>query len=269
MLPDQLARLPELESEYVAEVSRLLDQCQVSVHFVGRFRGKVPDGPSLKSAVQIQNEVASRKSEENGLHRVIWLPEKAASEQAEQQAFIDELQKVAVLQQGADLVTGDLNPLRVRSTLHFTSSKNRSRRPRSQRTMRRSIYLICDHRDRPATIPLRKFLKAEGMNVVIPLFEGDAATVRQANQDILARCDAVILFYGAGDEAWKRTVENDLIKMKAYRDRKPLLAKYVYLASPSTDDKRELIELEEPNLILGLDGFAEDEMMSLLNLLKS
>lgn len=269
VLPDQLARLPELESEYIAEVSKLLDQCQVSIHFVGRFRGKVPDGPSLKSAVQIQNEVASRKSEENGLHRVIWLPEKAASEQAEQQTFIDELQKVALLQQGADLVTGDLEAFKgaVHSALRKLEKVESPSPPAADNA--KLIYLICDQRDRPATIPLRKFLKAEGMNVVIPLFEGDAATVRQANQDISTRCDAVILFYGVGDEAWKRTVESDLIKMKAYREGRPLLASYVYLASPSTDDKQELIELEEPNLIQGLDGFAEEEMVSLLNLLKS
>ncbi len=269
VLPDQLARLPELESEYIAEVSKLLDQCQVSVHFIGKFRGKAPDGPSLKSAVQIQNEVASRKSEDNGLHRVIWLPEKAASEQSEQRTFIDELQKVAVLQQGADLVTGDLEAFKgaVHAALHkLERTEASTSQPESSAKL---IYLICDHRDRPSTIPLRKFLKAEGMNVVIPLFEGDAATVRQANQDILARCDAVILFYGAGDEAWKRTIESDLVKMKAYRAGKPLLASYVYLAPPSTDDKQELIELEEPSLIQGLDGFAEKETMSLLSLLKS
>ena len=62
VLPDQLARLPELELEYVAEVGRLLDECRVSVHIVGKFRGKVPDGPSLKSAVQLQNEIAAQKA---------------------------------------------------------------------------------------------------------------------------------------------------------------------------------------------------------------
>jgi len=269
VLPDPLTRLPELESEYMAEVGKLLDQCQVSVHFVGKFRGKVPDGPSLKSAVQIQNEVASRKSEEYGLHRVIWLPEGEASEQAEQQAFIDELQKVAALQQGADLVTGDLESFK--SAVHAALRKLEKPKlpPSEPADNAKLIYLVCDQRDRPATIPLRKFLKTEGMNVVIPLFDGDAATVRQANQDISSRCDAVILFYGAGDEAWKRTVESDLIKMKAYREGKPLLASHVYLAPPSTDDKRELIELEEPNLIHGLDGFVEQEMVSLLKLLKS
>ncbi len=101
------------------------------------------------------------------------------------------------------------------------------------------------------------------------MFEGDAAAIRQDNQDLMTRCDAVILFYGAGDEAWKRTVENDLIKMKAYREGKPLQASYVYLAPPITDDKLELIELEEPNLIKGLDGFQDSEMLSFLELLKS
>jgi TIR domain len=269
VLPDQLARLPDLESEYVTEAGRLLDQCQVSVHLVGRFRGKVPDGSSQKSVVQLQNEVAAAKCEKSGLRRVIWLPENAHSEQAEQQAFIDELQKDASLQRGADLVTDDLEAFK--GVVHATLRKLEKPAPETSQpaTTAKLVYLICDHRDRPATIPLRKFLKGEGVDVVIPVFEGDAATVRQANQDLMTRCDAVVLFYGAGDEAWKRTVDNDLIKMKAYRDGKPLQASHVYLAPPVTDDKQELIELEESNLIRGLDGFKDSEMQSFLNLLKS
>jgi hypothetical protein len=268
VFPDQLARLPDLELEYVVEVGRLLDQCNVSVHVVGKFRGKVPDGPSLKSAVQLQNEIAAQKSEESGLHRLIWLPDDARSEQAEQQAFIEALQRVAGLQRGADLVTGDLEALKgaLHAALHRLEKP--AQQPPQPTSNAKLVYLICDQRDRPATIPLRKFLKVEGIDVAIPVFEGDAATVRQANQDLLTRCDGVILFYGAGDEGWKRTVENDLMKMKAYRDEKPLLASYVYLAAPATDDKQELIELEEPNLIKGLDGFLEMEMMPLLKLLK-
>src|SRR5258708_28672158 len=34
------------------------------------------------------------------------------------------------------------------------------------------VYLICDERDRPATIPVRKFLRAAGLEVSIPVFEG-------------------------------------------------------------------------------------------------
>jgi hypothetical protein len=119
------------------------------------------------------------------------------------------------------------------------------------------IYLICDERDRKATVPVRKLCKQLGFEVEIPAFKGNAAEVRKANQQLLASCDAVLLFYGAGDEAWKRTVDNDLKKMAGYRDGKPLLAKCIYLAEPRTSDKEDLIDMEEPGLIDGLDGFAK------------
>lgn len=267
VLPDQLARMPDLESEYVAEVRRLLDQCQVSIHLIGKSRGKVPDGPNLKSVVELQNEIAAEKSEEFGLRRVIWLSEDAHSAQPEQNVFIEKLQRDANLQKGADLVTDDLETFK--GVMHSVLEKLEKPVAREPVAATKLVYLICDQRDRPATISLRKYLKGAGVDVVIPVFEGDAATIRAANRDLMTRCDAVIVFYGAGDEAWKRTVENDLIKMKAYRAGKPLQANFVYLAPPITDDKQELIELGEPNLIKGLDGFQDSEMLSFCNLLKS
>ena len=81
--------------------------------------------------------------------------------------------------------------------------------------------------------------------------------VRKANQQLLASCDVVILFYGAGDEAWKRTIDNELKKMAGYRDGKSPPAMYTYLAEPRTSDKEDLIDMEEPGLIDGLGGFAE------------
>lgn len=269
VIPDQLARLPDLESEYISEVGRLLDQCQMSIHIIGSVRGKVPDGPSLKSAVQLQNEVAAKKSEESGLRRLIWLPENMQVEQPEQQAFIQELQKLQSLQRGADLVSADLEPFK--NAMHSALQKMEQPKPQALKTEDNSklVFLICDHRDRAATIPLRKYFRGAGVDVEIPAFEGDAATVRTANYELLTRCDAVVLFYGAGDEAWKRTVEIDLVRMKAHRDRKPPPATFVYLAPPANEDKQELIELEEPHLINGLNGFPESEMITILNQVKS
>jgi len=92
------------------------------------------------------------------------------------------------------------------------------------------------------------------------LAAGDAAAVREAQEEYLTTCDAIITFYGQGDEAWKRTIDNELKKIKGYRGDKPLLAHYTYLAEPADDDKEEMIEFEEPDLINGLEGFSEAEM---------
>ena len=114
-----------------------------------------------------------------------------------------------------------------------------------------------DEKDRKASIPVRKLCKQQGFEVALPAFEGDASQVRKNNQQLLASCDAVFLFYGAGDEAWKRTIDNELKKMAGYRGGKPLPTRFTYLAEPRTSDKADLIDMEEPGLIDGLGGFAE------------
>jgi len=256
-------QLPKTEEEYLAAVREFLPRCELSIHLVGTKYGQVPDGPSEKSVAVLQNELAIERHKQAGLRRIISLPEGTKSESASQQAFIDRLLKDAELQAGADLVTGDVEELK--GAVHAALKKlQKPEPPPAERQGSRLIYLICDERDRSATIPVRKFLKGRGYEVQIPLFEGDAATVRQNNQDLLAECDAVILFYGAGDEAWKRSIGSELKKATAYRGAKPRLATHVYLAEPGTASKQDLIELEEPNLINGLQGFSDAEMLKFL-----
>jgi len=202
---------------------------------------------------------------------VIWLPEGTRSEHSEQQHFIEALQKDVEAQFGADLVTGDTESFKgaVYAALQKLEKPEPARAERNSDAPGATlVYLICDERDRPATIPLRKFLRGGGYEVKIPLFEGDAATVRQANQDLLSQCDAVLVFYGAGGEAWKRTIDSDLKRMKAYRGEKPLRASFVYLAEPATADKNDLIDLEEPNVINGFHGVTEMAMEPFLSELR-
>jgi len=262
VFPD--VQLPKTEEEYLAAVRDVLARCDLSIHLVGAKYGLVPDGPSEKSVTVLQNELAIERHKQSGLRRIISLPEGTKSDSASQQAFIDSLLKDAELQAGADLVTGDVEELK--GAVHAALKKLQTPDPPPpQRQGSRLVYLICDERDRQATIPLRKFLRGRACDVQIPLFEGGAARVRQTNQDLLAECDAVILFYGAGDEAWKRSIESELKKATAYRGRKPLLASYIYLTQPSTASKQDLIELEEPNLINGLQGFADAEMLKFMS----
>ena len=268
VLPDQMAQLPELESEYVAEVTRLLESCQVSVHLIGSSRGKLPDGAGSKSALQLQNEVAADLSARSGLHRLIWLPEGTRSEQPEHQAFIDALLRDPVLQQGADLITTNVETFK--AAIHSVLGKLESSVQRSEPTDSPPlVHLICDQRDRSATIPIRKYLKSQGLDVAIPVFEGNATQVRQANEDFLRCCDVVIMFYGAGDEAWKHAVDNDLRKAAAFRNDRPLLHCFNFLAAPLTEDKQEIVELGDSYVINALSGFNESCLNPVLDLLRA
>jgi hypothetical protein len=233
---------------------------------VGSGYGAVPDGPSQKSVVELQNQLAIQRSKDAALKRLIWLREGTASEHSDQRRFIEALQRDPKAQFGADLITGDGETFKTAVRACLDNLERRAPVPAATDNAHSAnlVYLICDEKDRSATIPVRKFLRTAGLEVRIPVFEGDAATVRQANQDGLMQCDAVMIFYGAGGEAWKRTVESDLKKLKGYRSDKPLQATFTYLAEPATPDKIELIELEEPNIIDGMKGLPEKDLQRFL-----
>jgi len=259
VLPE--GQLPRDESEYVAEVAASLEKCKLSIHLVGKNYGAVPDGPNQKSVSILQNDLAIRRSKTGGLSRVIWLSQGTTSQQVSQQQFIDALLKDPETQFGADLVSADVETLK--STIFLTLerlSKTANANPDSakdQGSQEKTVYLICDERDRKATIPLRKYLRECGFSVQIPLFEGDAASVRETNLTSLGQCDAAIIFYGVGDEYWKRTVDADLKKSRAFREKKRPAVGYTYLADPKSDAKTDLIALEEPNVIQGFGDFTE------------
>jgi hypothetical protein len=103
--------------------------------------------------------------------------------------------------------------------------------------------------DRKPSLPLRKWLKQQGFEVLLPAFEGDAGAVRAAHEALLRDCHAVLVFYGAGDEAWYRSVKVDLRRAPVYRDGRSLPPSLTVLASPDSDDKQDMLDLEEPNLV--------------------
>jgi hypothetical protein len=271
VLPDRV--LPKSEAKQVAEVVQLLGRCQLSIHLIGRSYGSVPDGPSRKSNVVLQNELAAACSRETGLNRIIWLPEGTMSDFPLQKEFIDALHRDAELQFGADLITADLEHLK--GEIHSKLKQiERRREPQIEvadtgPAASQFIYLICTNEDRKETVPLRKALIEKGLSVDIPAFEGDAAELRKVNEGLLSLCDAIIVFYGAGDEAWKRSIDNDLKKLPSYRQGKPLKVKFTYLAPPETNDKKDIIDLQDRNLINGLGGFSENIIAPFLDALSS
>jgi hypothetical protein len=252
VLPDR--KLPTDEADYIAEVARLLARCRFSIHLIGSSHGVVPDGPSQKSVVVLQNELAAKCSQTIGLRRMIWLPEGTRSESAPQQTLISALHQDAGMQFGADLITGDIEELKgaIHAALKKMEEQRQAPPPPPGHKM---VYVLCDEKDRRDTVPLLKFLKGKGLEIKTPVFTGDAAQVREANQELFMTCDALILFYGAGDEAWKFHQQNELKKIQGLRSEKPLMASYTYLAGPATDDKELMLTLDGPNLINSLSGF--------------
>ncbi len=252
VLPE--TRLPDDEDEYLTAVGALLETCVLSVHLVGSGYGRVPDGDRQQSVVVLQNELAAARSRSHGLRRVIWLPAGITSAQPAQQAFLDALQTDAALQFGADLVSGDLET--AKSAIH-TALKPPAPLPSQSLDGAARVHLVCDANDRKSVVPLIKQLRSRGLEVSLPAFVGDAAQVRETNRQLALDCDAILLYYGAGDEAWKFHQQNDLRKLLGSPRGRPLKASLTLLAAPPSDDKDVLQALAEPDVLDALDGIRD------------
>ena len=262
ILPEDPGRLPDVEPLYVAEVSSLLEQADLSIHLVGAYAGKIPDGPGRKPVVELQNELAARQSADRGLPRVIWLPE---GTRAEGWDFIDELRRSADCQCGADLITGGIEELKsaVRATLRKIEAPVSPPTPALDEGPP-SVYVVCVEDDFEALMPLGQFLNGAGCAMELPVFTGSASAVREANDAIAMHCDAAILFFGAGDGAWMAQQRSELQRIQALARDRPPIPVFTYLSSPVTADKRVAIMKMTPNLLNGLDGFTPPLMDSFL-----
>ena len=260
VLPDR--PLPrDDEARYVADSAAMLARCALSIHLVGGVYGAVPDGQGDKSITVLQNELAARQCRQGQLTRLIWLPEATTSTQPQQQAFIRSLLEDDEAQFGADLLTGDIEQLK--AAMHATLKKLAQPPPPPPVLLAVDdgsgqpaplVYLLCDERDRKATVPLRRWLRDQGVTVALPAFEGGAAAVRQANEHLVASCDALLLFYGAGDEAWKRTTDSELQKRRGQRVA-AVVPLFTWLDGPATPDKDDLADLADVGLIDARSGF--------------
>lgn len=249
--------LPQDEVEYRAEVARLLERCALSVHLVGAAAGAIPDGTGQESVLMIQNAQAVARARQSALTRVISLPAGTQSDDAKHAAFIERLHRDPNEQFAADLITGDLQAVKgaIGNALTRLEAPPAADEPA---VTRGGVYVIFDERDRKNTVDLRKALAARNLSVLSPVFEGDAKAVRTENQKRLTQCDAVLIYYGAGTEAWKASVESDVQRAAALRQGRPLRGVFTWLAEPSSAAKADAIDMGEPNLIDGLKGFSED-----------
>ena len=129
---------------------RVLVGCALSIHLVGESYGAVPDGPSQKSLVVLQDELAVQRSK-SGVLRCSGAGSAKRAMRAEEA--------------GA--------PEREKPPERPTVAAGT-----------KLIYFICDEEDRKATVPVRKLCRQLGFEVALPAFEGDASQVRKTNQQL-------------------------------------------------------------------------------------
>ncbi len=211
-------------------VRQNLEDCQLSIHLVGKRYGIIPEGLE-QSVGELQYALAKEQKQHNSAFSyLVWIPNELKAEEPRQSEFIQCLQDETELLQTTledlkTIIQDKLNP-----PPQFSEP-----RPDDGVTQ---VYLICDQRDLENIEPVEEYLWSQEWEVIPSMFEGDEAQVRHYHQESLLDCDAVLIYYGQGNELWLRTQLRELQKAAGYGRSKPIGTKAIYVAGPETPQKR-------------------------------
>lgn len=267
VVPDQM--LPLIGPECESFVRDQLEGCKLAVQLVGGVYDIVPQG-SIHSLGEIQFHAAAERPD---LQRLLWIPPGSSTDDGRQQAFLDALEIDPRLGASSDLLKTALEDFQI-------ALKNALEPPAPPPDVgaddgehdgeggRLNIYLIFDQRDADLdeTWDLRDFLHQQGYSILLPEFEGDPGEVRAYHQENLKLCDAVLIYYGTGNEMWVNRKLRELATRPALGSDKPLRSKAVFVAPPAHPRKRRF--LAHDTLVLRSDeSFSTAAVRPLLEVL--
>jgi hypothetical protein len=277
VFPDQ--PLPLVHEEFIKTVDNLLEQCGISIHILGEDYGVVPDKTD-KSIVYLQYERSAEKIKKGSLKRLVRVPltyeekdprmwtflEKVRTDMKENPGVNDYIFETSLDDMGAQI----LKKLR---EIEEEKRKNREKEktPGTAEPVGKGpslVYLICDRMDVDHITELEDLLFESGCEVISPVFDGNEEELIADHRENLKSCDAVLIYYGEGNELWIRSITRDLTKIDGYGRTRPLNLKGVFLAPPAAKPK-ERFRSQETVIIDGMQGFSPGLMQPFLEKLKS
>lgn len=255
VVPDE--QLPLQGPKLIATVNNYLQQARLSVHLIGAHYGIVPELED-RSIVRIQHDLAEARSSDPQFKRLIWMPSTLEAKETRQQDFIAYLSNSPVALKNAELLREKLEDLKtvIQNQLASQQAKTSAGKADAAQTY---IYLVCEHRDFEAIQPLYQHLYDAGFELLLP---ATGETAIEDNLQNLRDCDALLVYYGQGNERWLRTQFSEISKVVNERA-KPLLARAIYVAPPKHPPK-ELFMTREAIVIKNFAAFQPDDLTPFL-----
>jgi hypothetical protein len=268
--------LPLVYPELKETIDQLLEQSHLAIHLLGEDYGIVPD-KTEKSIISVQNEQAAEKSKQGKLQRLVWISPKINQTDERQLSFIRSVKANAGLVPNDDIF--EIPDEEMESTI-FKKIKIIEEKKRKKREDEKTsagtqpikgppqIYLICDQRDLDGITELEDFLYNSEFDVILPSFEGEEEELMRDHRENLKSCDAVLIYYGAGNDLWMRSITRELTKIAGYGRTSPLHVKAALLAPPKTRSK-EHFRSHGIFVINGMPGFSTQSVEPFAEMVKT
>jgi hypothetical protein len=255
---------PEVEEHVRSDLSR----CRMSIHLVGATCSLVPEGGD-DPLQEIQNELALERAKQGSFVHLVWIAPHLNVSDERQRRFLERLRSDERCPKGTDLLETSFEDLRTVIDLRLQQQEKTStatRTPPCAGAAMPQLYLLYDSRDSSAVTAWTDVL-FPSFEVIHPVFEGSETDLREYHAENLRCCDAVLIFYGAGNELWLRGKLREIQKSPGYGRTKALPVVGIALIAPRTPEK-ERFRTHEALVIPQWDGPAADALQELANRVK-
>jgi len=221
-------------AEYAAIVEQNLAHSFLSIHLLGRNYGLIPEGANGRSIVQIQNDLAAKRSStDNSFRRVIWIPKDLANAEATQIEFLDSLRTDDNALTGAEIVERHFEDLKTR--LLQLLIKGPAKRETDNLVR---IYLMCDSQDEESLELVGRFLFQKGYEVILP---PEKSGMLKYHKKSLLSCDAALTIYGKVGFDWVQERYVDSVdKVKGWGREARISLRAILPTAPETFRKKQL-----------------------------
>lgn len=256
VLPDR--PLPPEVNELRSLVSSQLASCRLSLHLIGGRYGVVPENEETRSVVWLQQELAVQRPANGSFHCLLWVPPGTEVVDERQKQYLNHLQEALRASNDFELLKTSFDGMK-----NYLFDKLAPPPQRVERGEKFHIYLICERRDLEAIGPIKEYLTDHNFGVDTPLMDGTQTEIRQDHEGFLQDCDGVLIYQGAGSEAWLREKIRDLRRARGLGRQKPFTPQVIYLGPESTDSKKSY-KNDEFRVIRNLGDFSPDAMQPFL-----
>jgi len=265
VLPDR--PIPLVAHEAEAMIRENLAESRMSVHLIGKNYGIVPEG-GVQSNMGLQHELATERGRAGGFSRLLWIPRDLQVEDPRQRRLIDDIRMDPRIHGDADVMETFFEDLRTvaldwlkRAVAVEVESPPEPENPVTapQQALPPRLYIIAEQRDAERIHTWADHLFDEGFEVQCPIFDGDEADLREYHEENLSNCDAVLIFYGAGNEIWLRRKLREIQKSPGYGRVKPPPVTALCLAEPRSPEK-ERFRTHEAMVIPQWEGYQREAL---------
>ncbi len=234
------------------QMQKDLARCCLSIHMIGETYGQLLEDQPI-SIVEFQNLEASqyakaKKQEGNLFKRFIWLPHVEDIRNERQRMYIEQLNRNVEKQYGSEFLQNHIEDFK---TVVLEYLENYATLPATAQTQesavangysnQKTLYLIVDQRDEPASEPIYQWLSQQGYNVLkTQLSDQNLQNARAEHQRNLNACDGLIIFFSRATEAWLISKLQDVLKSPGMGRMTPLQNKAIF-----TDSEQNAWRLQE------------------------